>query len=93
MLAGIAEGTSELSNFALAADCHSTLGCMKALGAEVKVEKTLVRVTGRGLRGLKSSWRALDARSKGSVTPPAISYSRDGGGHAHCLGVEACRGQ
>ena len=67
MLAGIAEGTSELRNFALAADCHSTLGCMKALGAEVKVEKTLVRVTGRGLRGLQSSWRALDAGNSGTT--------------------------
>jgi 3-phosphoshikimate 1-carboxyvinyltransferase len=67
MLAGIAEGTSELSNFALAADCHSTLGCMKALGAQVKVEKTLVRVTGRGLRGLQSSWRALDAGNSGTT--------------------------
>jgi 3-phosphoshikimate 1-carboxyvinyltransferase len=67
MLAGIAEGTSELRNFALAADCHSTLGCMKALGAQVKVEKTLVRVTGRGLRGLQSSWRALDAGNSGTT--------------------------
>jgi 3-phosphoshikimate 1-carboxyvinyltransferase len=67
MLAGIAEGTSELSNFARAADCHTTLGCMKALGAEVKVEKTLVRVTGRGLRGLHSSWRALDAGNSGTT--------------------------
>ena len=67
MLAGIAEGASELSNFALAADCHSTLGCMKALGAEVKVEKTLVRVTGRGLHGLKSSWRTLDAGNSGTT--------------------------
>ena len=67
MLAGIAEGTSELSNFALAADCHSTLGCMKALGAEVKVDKTSVRVTGRGLRGLKGRWRALDAGNSGTT--------------------------
>lgn len=67
MLAGIADGTSELSNFALAADCHSTLGCMKTLGAEVKVEKNLVRVTGRGLRGLKGSRRALDAGNSGTT--------------------------
>jgi len=67
MLAAIAEGTTELSNFALAADCHSTLGCMKALGAEVKVEKDLVRVTGKGLRGLKGSWRSLDAGNSGTT--------------------------
>src|SRR5438128_11037537 len=67
MLAGIAEGTSELSNFALAADCHSTLACMKALGAEVKAEKSLVRVAGHGLHGLKSSRRALGAGNSGST--------------------------
>jgi len=67
MLAGIAEGTTEMANFALAADCHSTLGCMKSLGAEVKVEKDVVRVTGRGLRGLKSSWRSLDAGNSGTT--------------------------
>ena len=67
MLAGIAEGTTELTNFALAADCHSTLACMKSLGAEVKVEKDLVRVSGHGLRGLKSSWRSLDAGNSGTT--------------------------
>jgi 3-phosphoshikimate 1-carboxyvinyltransferase len=67
MLAGLAEGTSELRHFAAAADCHSTLGCMSALGADVKVEKDVVRVTGRGLHGLKSSWRALDAGNSGTT--------------------------
>jgi 3-phosphoshikimate 1-carboxyvinyltransferase len=67
MLAALAEGTSELRNFAAAADCHSTLGCMKSLGAGVKVDGTTVRVTGHGLRGLKSSWRALDAGNSGTT--------------------------
>jgi 3-phosphoshikimate 1-carboxyvinyltransferase len=67
MLAGLAEGTSELRHFSAAADCHSTLGCMSALGAEVKVEKDTVRVTGRGAQGLKSSWRALDAGNSGTT--------------------------
>jgi 3-phosphoshikimate 1-carboxyvinyltransferase len=67
MLAGLAEGTSALRNFSAAADCHSTLGCMSALGAEVKVEKELVRVTGHGPRGLQSSWRALDAGNSGTT--------------------------
>jgi 3-phosphoshikimate 1-carboxyvinyltransferase len=67
MLAGLAEGTSELRHFSAAADCHSTLECMSALGAEVKIEKDLVKVTGRGPRGLKSSWRALDAGNSGTT--------------------------
>src|SRR5260370_37648121 len=67
MLAGLAEGTSELRHFSAAADCHSTLACMSALGAEVKSEQGAVRVTGRGARGLKSSWRALDAGNSGTT--------------------------
>ena len=67
MLAALAEGTSELKNFAAARDCHSTLGCVKALGADVKVDGTTVKITGRGLRGLKSSWRTLDAENSGTT--------------------------
>ena len=67
MLAGLAGGTSELRNFSAAVDCHSTLKCMSSLGAEVKIDKNIVKVTGRGARGLKSSWRALDAGNSGTT--------------------------
>ena len=67
MLAALAEGTSELRHFAAAADCQSTLACMKALGADVTTEKDTVGVTGRGLRGLKPSRRALDAENSGTT--------------------------
>jgi 3-phosphoshikimate 1-carboxyvinyltransferase len=67
MIAALAEGASELRHFAAAADCHSTLECMKALGAEVKLDKDTVRITGHGLRGLKGSRRALDAGNSGTT--------------------------
>jgi 3-phosphoshikimate 1-carboxyvinyltransferase len=67
MLAALAEGTSELRHFAAAADCHSTLDCMSALGADVKVAKDTVKITGRGAKGLKGSWRALDAGNSGTT--------------------------
>jgi 3-phosphoshikimate 1-carboxyvinyltransferase len=67
MIAALAEGTSELRNFAAARDCHSTLGCMKSLGAEIAIEKTTVKITGRGLHGLKKSWRTLDAENSGTT--------------------------
>jgi 3-phosphoshikimate 1-carboxyvinyltransferase len=67
MLAALAAGTSELRHFSAAVDCHTTLACMKALGAEVKIDKDAVRVTGHGPRGLKSSWRALDAGNSGTT--------------------------
>jgi 3-phosphoshikimate 1-carboxyvinyltransferase len=40
---------------------------MSALGASVKVDKDVVKVTGRGAEGLKSSWRALDAGNSGTT--------------------------
>ena len=67
MIAALAEGASELRHFAAAADCHSTLDCMKSLGAEVKIDKETVRITGRGLRGLKATRRALDAGNSGTT--------------------------
>jgi 3-phosphoshikimate 1-carboxyvinyltransferase len=67
MLAGIAEGVSELRHFSAAADCHSTLACMKALGAEVKIDKYMVHVTGRGPHGLRESRKALDAGNSGTT--------------------------
>jgi 3-phosphoshikimate 1-carboxyvinyltransferase len=67
MLAALAEGTSELRHFSAAADCHSTLTCMQALGADVKIEKDTVRVTGHGHSGLRESRKALDAGNSGTT--------------------------
>ncbi len=46
MLAGLAEGTSRLSNFSTGADPHSSLACMAALGAKVENKGTHIEVTG-----------------------------------------------
>jgi 3-phosphoshikimate 1-carboxyvinyltransferase len=67
MLAGIAQGASELRHFSAAADCRSTLACMRALGAEVKIEKDVVRVTGKGLHGLQAPRKPLDAGNSGTT--------------------------
>jgi len=67
MIAALADGASELRHFAAAADCHSTLDCVKALGAEVKVAKATVHITGHGPRGLKGARRALDAGNSGTT--------------------------
>jgi len=67
MLAALADGVSELRNFAAARDCHSTLGCVNSLGAGVTLDGTTVQITGHGLRGLKSSWRTLDAENSGTT--------------------------
>jgi 3-phosphoshikimate 1-carboxyvinyltransferase len=49
MLAGLAEGTTRLSNFSTGEDPHSSLACMKALGATVvKKDDGTIEVTGVG---------------------------------------------
>jgi 3-phosphoshikimate 1-carboxyvinyltransferase len=49
MLAGIAEGTTRLSNFSTGADPHSSLACMEALGAKVvHTADSTIEITGTG---------------------------------------------
>jgi len=70
MLAALAEGRSEIANYSSAADCRSTLECLRALGAEISLSREavpVVRITGSGLAGLKPPRRALDAQNSGST--------------------------
>jgi 3-phosphoshikimate 1-carboxyvinyltransferase len=68
MLAALAEGRSEIANYATAADCHSTLECLRRLGVEIKTGRDCnVHITGAGLGGLKPPKRALDAQNSGST--------------------------
>jgi 3-phosphoshikimate 1-carboxyvinyltransferase len=46
MLAGLAEGTTRLSNFSTGADPWSSLACMAALGAKVEHKGTHLEITG-----------------------------------------------
>jgi len=67
ILAALAEGRSEISNYASAADCQSTLECLRCLGAIVELSERSVRITGVGLDGLKEPRRTLDAENSGST--------------------------
>ena len=67
ILAALAEGKTEISNYASAADCRSTLECLKRLGVQVESDNGRVRIVGAGLNGLKEPRRALDAENSGST--------------------------
>lgn len=70
LLAALAEGRSEIANYSSAADCRSTLDCLRALGLEISGSRDtapVVRILGKGLGGLKPSRRALDAQNSGST--------------------------
>jgi 3-phosphoshikimate 1-carboxyvinyltransferase len=67
ILSAVSDGTSEISNYASAADCQSTLECLRRLGAGIEPCQRLIRVTGKGLDGLMTPRRALDAENSGST--------------------------
>jgi 3-phosphoshikimate 1-carboxyvinyltransferase len=67
MLGAIAEGQTTIQNFAASADCRSTLDCLETLGVSIRRDGSTVRLEGRGLRGLKSPSRALDAGNSGTT--------------------------
>ena len=67
MISAISEGTSKLHNYSTGADCHSTLGCLRALGVEWREDGKVVEVQGVGLRGLREPSETLDAGNSGST--------------------------
>src|SRR5580658_527764 len=67
MIASIAEGPTRIRNYSTGADCHSTLGCMRALGIEIERQGTEFTVHGKGLDGLRQPAADLDAGNSGST--------------------------
>ena len=67
ILAALAEGPSEIRNYASAADCASTLECLRRLGIEIDKTPERVRIVGKGLDGLKESRKDLDAGNSGTT--------------------------
>ncbi len=67
MIASIAEGPSRIRNYSTGADCHSTLGCVRALGIEVEGGGTEFVIHGKGLDGLRAVSHELDAGNSGST--------------------------
>ena len=66
MLAGFAEGTSRLTNFSTGADPHSSLSCMRAMGAKVETVGKTIEVTGTG-GVLHQPKKDLDCGNSGST--------------------------
>ncbi|HEY3043528.1 MAG TPA: 3-phosphoshikimate 1-carboxyvinyltransferase [Vicinamibacterales bacterium] len=68
LLAALAEGTSELTNFSPGADCRSTLFCLQRLGVDITDGAAgSVTVMGRGVGRLCSPSGPLDAGNSGTT--------------------------
>src|SRR5271169_4233736 len=67
ILSALADGVSEIRNYSPAADCASTLECVRRLGIAVDAKGEHVRIAGKGLDGLKAPRRTIDAENSGST--------------------------
>lgn len=68
MLSALGDTPVHITNFLPSADCLSTVGVMKALGAQVDIKSdTELVVRGNGLHGLKEPERVLDAGNSGTT--------------------------
>lgn len=67
LLAALADGDSRLAGFSPGADCAATLGCLRALGVEVRRTGEAIVITGRGVRGLRAPDGPLDAANSGTT--------------------------
>jgi 3-phosphoshikimate 1-carboxyvinyltransferase len=67
MIAALAEGESRIDNFAMSADCASTLSVLRQLGVEIRQQGTSVLIKGAGLRGLRPPSGPLDCGNSGTT--------------------------
>jgi 3-phosphoshikimate 1-carboxyvinyltransferase len=72
LFAALADGVSEISGYSTGADCRSTLECLRGLGVTIDEtgrgpEGLRLRISGRGLRGLRAPGGVLDAGNSGTT--------------------------
>ncbi len=63
----LADGEAIIENFLPGDDCLSTLGVLRALGAECALDGTTLRVRGAGLGGLREASDVLDCGNSGTT--------------------------
>lgn len=68
MLGSLAKGVTEVHNFLQGADCLSTIDCFSKMGILCENNGEIVRIHGKGLRGLTAPTETLDAGNSGTTT-------------------------
>jgi 3-phosphoshikimate 1-carboxyvinyltransferase len=67
LFGSLAEGPTEITNFSSAADCESTLGCLRGLGVAASREGSRVVIDGKGPEAMRAPAEPLDAGNSGST--------------------------
>jgi 3-phosphoshikimate 1-carboxyvinyltransferase len=67
ILGAMAEGRTRIENYSEAADCASTLACLRSLGVELKRDGASVRIDSPGVSGWRAAQGDLDCENSGST--------------------------
>ena len=67
ILGAMAEGKTLVRNYSPAADCASTLACLRGLGVGITRQESAVAIDGRGLEAWRPPAAVLDAENSGST--------------------------
>ena len=67
LIAALASGESQLTNFSTSSDCDSTLRCLGQLGVRIEQNENDVHLVGVGIGGLAAPKEALDCGNSGST--------------------------
>ncbi|MGI6113587.1 MAG: 3-phosphoshikimate 1-carboxyvinyltransferase [Mahellales bacterium] len=68
MLGSISQGTTLVENFLMGDDCLSTISCLRDMGADIQIrDNNMLKITVRGLRGLRPPAGVLDAGNSGTT--------------------------
>jgi len=67
IIAALAKGTSQITNFSPSEDCAATLTCLQRLGVTIKAEAHIVIVEGVGESGLRAPAEDLYCGNSGST--------------------------
>jgi 3-phosphoshikimate 1-carboxyvinyltransferase len=67
LFGALAHGTTRIRNYSSAADCASTLSCLRGLGVEAERRRGEVRVEGRGPEAWTAPEGVLDAGNSGTT--------------------------
>ncbi len=67
ILGALCQGKVQVNNFSPAADCLSTLNCLKSLGVKAQIDNSTILIQGKGLFGLKKPKETLNAGNSGTT--------------------------
>ncbi|HLR89378.1 MAG TPA: 3-phosphoshikimate 1-carboxyvinyltransferase [Balneolaceae bacterium] len=93
LFAAISEETSTITNYSDAADPHSTLDCLEALGVEIERDGNKITIQGVGRDGFKTPDRPLDCGNSGTTMRLLAGMVAGAGTTCTLIGDESLTGR